>query len=76
LIGSATKGLKFKQRLLKKGYKQQELEALTCPVGLKLLKSKKPMEIAVSMSAELLQLRDKQALKRAVGNSNVVTIGK
>ncbi len=61
LIGSATKGLKFRQRLIKKSYTQQELESLMCPVGLKHLKSKKPMEIAVSISAELLQLRDKQA---------------
>ena len=40
LIGSATKGLKFRQRLLKKDYKQQELETLSCPVGLSSLKSK------------------------------------
>ncbi len=72
LIGSATKGLKFRQRLLKKDYKQQELEALTCPVGLYSLKSKKPMEIAVSISAELLQLRDKQALNTEMDNSVLV----
>ncbi len=76
LIGSATKGLKFRQRLMKKGYKQQELDALMCPVGIKHLKSKKPMEIAISISAELLQLRDKQALSTLVDNSNVVTLGK
>ena len=58
LIGSATKGLKFRQRLLKKSFTQQELEQLTCPIGLSGLKSKKPMEIAVSISAELLRLRD------------------
>lgn len=58
LIGSSAKGLKFRQRLLKKGYKEQELELLSCPVGLSSLKSKKPMEIAVSISAELLQLRE------------------
>lgn len=76
LIGSATKGLKFRQRLLKKNYKQQELEALTCPVGLAELKSKKPMEIAVSISAELLQLRDKQVLNTMVDNSKVISLGK
>jgi xanthine dehydrogenase accessory factor len=75
LIGSATKGLKFRQRLMKKGYKQQELESLTCPVGLKYLKSKKPMEIAVSISAELLQLRDELVLSAVLDNSNVVTLG-
>jgi len=76
LIGSAIKGLKFRQRLMKKGYKQQELERLKCPVGLFSLKSKKPMEIAVSISAELLQLRDKQILNTVLDSSNVVTLGK
>jgi xanthine dehydrogenase accessory factor len=60
---------------MKKGYKQQELESLTCPVGLKHLKSKKPMEIAVSISAELLQLRDELVLSAVLDNSNVVTLG-
>jgi len=58
LIGSSTKGLKFRQRLLKKGFKQYELDKLVCPVGLTNIKTKKPMEIAVSIGAELLQLRD------------------
>ncbi len=62
LIGSTTKGLKFRQRLLKKNYKQQEIDILTCPAGLSSLKSKKPMEIAVSIILELLKLRDKHTL--------------
>ena len=60
LIGSSTKGLKFRQRLLAKNFSQQEISLLSCPTGLAELKSKKPMEIAVSISAELLQRRDKQ----------------
>lgn len=72
LIGSATKGLKFRQRLIKKGYKPQELDALSCPVGLARLKSKKPMEIAVSISAELLQLRDKQIQSIRIEPSKVI----
>jgi len=54
LIGSKTKAHKFRQRMQKKGYGQHELEQLTCPMGLSLLKTKKPMEIAVSVVAELL----------------------
>ncbi len=61
LIGSSTKGLKFRQRLMKKGYAKEELEQLSCPAGLSHLSSKIPMEIAVSMMAELLVLRDVQA---------------
>ena len=59
LIGSTTKGLKFRQRLLKKGYSSDELAKLSCPAGLETLKSKIPMEIALSITTKLLQLRDK-----------------
>ena len=60
VIGSRTKSIKFRQRLLKKGFSQDEFSQLTCPMGLSDLKTKKPMEIAVSVVAELLMLRDKQ----------------
>ncbi len=60
VIGSRTKSIKFRQRLLKKGFSQDEFSRLTCPMGLSDLKTKKPMEIAVSVVAELLMLRDKQ----------------
>ena len=58
LIGSATKGLKFRQRLMKKGYNKEELEKLTCPSGLSNIRSKVPMEIAVSILSEVLGIRD------------------
>lgn len=57
LIGSQTKALKFKQRMQKKGYSDEELDKLTCPMGLNAIKTKKPMEIAVTIVAELLDLR-------------------
>jgi len=60
VIGSRTKGIKFRQRLKKKGFSSEELSQLTCPMGLSDLSTKKPMEIAVSVIAELLMLRDKQ----------------
>ena len=57
LIGSRSKGLKFRQRLIKKGFTQNELKKLICPIGLADLKTKKPMEIALSVMAELLQIQ-------------------
>lgn len=59
LIGSETKNLKFKQRLLKKGFSQKELKHLSCPMGLSSIKTKHPMEIAVSIIARLLELKNK-----------------
>lgn len=74
LIGSSTKGLKFRQRLLKKGYTKQELEQLTCPVGLSELKSKIPMEIAVSISADILLLNEKLKVTNVIHDSTIVKI--
>ena len=72
LIGSATKGLKFRQRLMKKGYSQQELSELSCPAGLADLKSKNPMEIAISLVAEVLQLKEAEAQLATVSDSDVI----
>ena len=71
LIGSRTKGLKFRQRLLKKGFAQDELTHLSCPTGLQHLKTKKPMEVAVSIVAELLLLREKSLLNTLNNNGEV-----
>jgi len=72
LIGSATKGLKFRQRLLKKNFTQEELKSLTCPAGLTALKSKKPAEIAVSLVAELLQLQQAQITALKNNSSKII----
>ena len=58
LIGSLTKSLKFKQRLVKKGFSEIELKQLSCPMGLSSISVKKPMEIAVSITAKLLELQE------------------
>ena len=59
LIGSTTKSQKFKRRMLKKDFSQKELKQLSCPMGLSSIKTKKPMEIAVSVVAKLLKMRGK-----------------
>ena len=60
LIGSRSKRIKFRRRLREKGFSDQELSGLTCPMGLNELHTKKPMEIAVSVIAEILMLRNRQ----------------
>jgi len=78
LIGSRTKGLKFRQRLLKKGFTQKELEHLTCPMGLPELKTKIPMEIALSVLAELLIIQSKHeqisATRDDILNSHIINL--
>lgn len=74
LIGSHTKSLKFKQRMKKKGYSQLELERLTCPMGLSSIKTKKPMEIAVSIVAELLIHHKKRSKIDISHQSQIISI--
>ena len=57
LIGSATKQRRFSQRLREKGISEQQLERLTCPIGIPGIESKEPGVIAVSVATQLLQLQ-------------------
>jgi xanthine dehydrogenase accessory factor len=56
LIGSKSKAVSFRSRLKKKGFTAMEIGHLTSPVGLDLGAGKRPMEVAVSISAQLMQL--------------------
>lgn len=57
LIGSNTKWRKFRQRLLDRGHSEQELSAVTCPIGLADISGKSPAVIAASVAAQLLVQR-------------------
>ncbi len=58
LIGSESKRRKFEKRLQTQGFSIAELNNLTCPIGISGINSKKPGEIAIAISAEILVLRD------------------
>ena len=57
LIGSKTKWATFQHRLEAKGFSAQELAFITCPIGVSGITGKEPEVIAVSVAAQLLQLR-------------------
>ncbi len=57
LIGSATKWSRFRAALLGRGVSETELARVRCPIGIG-VGSKLPEEIAVSVAAELLAVRD------------------
>lgn len=61
LIGSKSKGAKFRSRLRKKGFSESELALLTCPLGIDSVPGKTPMEVAVSACAQLLAVRAEHA---------------
>lgn len=54
LIGSATKWAVFRRRLLARGFTEDELARITCPIGLPGLAGKEPAVIAVAVAAQLL----------------------
>lgn len=60
LIGSQTKAERFRKRLAHRGYGNDAIAQIRCPVGLASVPGKRPMEVAVSMVAELLQLTNQE----------------
>ncbi len=55
MIGSTTKAHRFRMRLRNDGIDEDDLHKLQSPVGVAGLKGKLPMEVAVSVSAGLMQ---------------------
>jgi xanthine dehydrogenase accessory factor len=56
LIGSKTKWATFRHRLQERGFTENELARITCPIGLPGIDGKEPEVIAVSVAAQILQL--------------------
>ena len=57
LIGSRSKWASFRHRLEARGYSQQELAAVTCPIGVRGVAGKEPEVIAAAVAAQLMQQR-------------------
>ena len=61
LIGSRTKWATFRHRLASRGFSDDELARVTCPIGVPGITGKEPEVIAVAVAAQLLQWRDSHA---------------
>ena len=55
LIGSKTKWATFRHRLEARGFTPQELDHVTCPIGIAGISGKEPEVIAVAVAAQLLR---------------------
>lgn len=55
VIGSNSKSVRFRSRLLREGLSREKVERLVCPIGVSGIDSKLPAAIAVSVAAQLLQ---------------------
>lgn len=59
LIGSRTKWATFRHRLTERGFSEEELARVTCPIGLPGIAGKAPAVIAAAVVAQLLLLTSK-----------------
>lgn len=57
LIGSQTKWATFRRRLAERGFSPDELDRVTCPIGIPGIRDKAPAVIAASVVAQLLLVR-------------------
>jgi xanthine dehydrogenase accessory factor len=55
VIGSESKGVRFRSRLLREGASREQVDRLVCPIGVEGIDSKLPAAIAISVAAQLLQ---------------------
>ena len=62
LIGSVSKRRRFEKRYRQQGMPQAIVDRLICPIGVDGISGKKPAEIAVSVAAELLRLRERESV--------------
>ena len=53
LIGSETKATRFNKHLRDAGVHSDAIERLTCPIGLPEITGKKPLQVAISVTAQL-----------------------
>ena len=61
LIGSRSKRKKFEKRFRANGISAQVCRKLSCPIGITGISGKHPKEIAIAVTAELLQLKERSA---------------
>ncbi|MFT6270969.1 MAG: xanthine dehydrogenase accessory factor [Alphaproteobacteria bacterium] len=55
MIGSETKAKRFSTRLEHRGFTTTQIQILTSPIGDRAIPGKRPVEVAVSISAQLIQ---------------------
>lgn len=60
MIGSHTKAKRFRTRLTHRGYDLEKIEKIVSPIGDLSVTGKRPVEVAVSISAQLIRLLNRQ----------------
>ena len=69
LIGSQSKSNRFKKHLKQAQFSKQKISRVYCPVGLTDIAGKQPMQVAVSIAAQLIQHQNSQSSDSSTGSS-------
>lgn len=64
VIGSDTKADRFRMRLQHKGFTEEQIQQMQCPVGLAQVGGKLPMEVAVSIAGQIIATCQSQSETR------------
>lgn len=70
LLGSKTKWATFGHRLAARGFSEQELQQVHCPIGVPGIGGKAPEVIALAVAAQVLQVKEAAAVNRQSNNQN------
>jgi xanthine dehydrogenase accessory factor len=65
MIGSDTKARRFRTRLAHREFAPQDIQRLVSPVGLLDIPGKRPIEVAVSIAAQLIQLLEPEKISQS-----------
>ena len=76
LIGSRSKRRRFEKRFRDAGMAQQTIDNLVCPIGIDGIGGKRPAEIAIATTAELLRRRESVEALRGTCPDNVRPIAR
>lgn len=71
LIGSKSKRRRFERQMKKQGLSERQLQELVCPIGVAGVGGRKPVEIAIAVAAEALQIRDSALNELSATDANV-----
>jgi xanthine dehydrogenase accessory factor len=74
VIGSKSKSVRFRSRLSRDGIEPEQVERLTCPIGLTGIESKEPAVIAVSVATQLLQTFERAPARTVTAAHGCATV--
>jgi len=75
VIGSHSKGARFRSRLAREGVSPGAIERLVCPIGIADVQSKEPGAIAVAVAAQLLAICEPRSQGEEKKNRSLEPIG-